>query len=125
MIKHALLLGIKVAEASDRNDNIVLKLYHKFVKNTISFFNIYKNNTKKSKNITHGDSAKSAILKLAFNPTSRVSDQKTEEERTMKKERQLDASGKPKFGMTDKLAYAAGDLGCNMSFSLKGPFPAS
>ena len=38
----------------------------------------------------------------------------------MKKERQLDASGKPKFGMTDKLAYAAGDLGCNMSFSLKG-----
>ena len=38
----------------------------------------------------------------------------------MKKERQLDASGKPKFGMADKLAYAAGDLGCNMSFSLKG-----
>ena len=24
------------------------------------------------------------------------------------------------FGMRDKLAYAAGDLGCNMSFSLKG-----
>ena len=27
---------------------------------------------------------------------------------------------KPKFGMMDKIAYAAGDLGCNMSFSLKG-----
>ena len=38
----------------------------------------------------------------------------------MKKERQLDASGKPIFGMADKLAYAAGDFGCNMSFSLKG-----
>lgn len=25
-----------------------------------------------------------------------------------------------KFGMADKLAYAAGDFGCNMSFSLKG-----
>ncbi len=25
-----------------------------------------------------------------------------------------------KFGMRDKLAYAAGDLGCNMSFALKG-----
>ena len=24
------------------------------------------------------------------------------------------------FGMRDKLAYAAGDLGCNMSFALKG-----
>ena len=30
-----------------------------------------------------------------------------------------DANGFPKFGMRDKLAYAAGDLGCNMSFSLK------
>ena len=38
----------------------------------------------------------------------------------MAKEKQLDANGKPKFGMSDKLAYAAGDLGCNMSFSLKG-----
>lgn len=37
----------------------------------------------------------------------------------MKKEIQLDANGKRKFGMRDKLAYAAGDLGCNMSFSLK------
>ncbi|MBE6925975.1 MAG: MFS transporter [Ruminococcaceae bacterium] len=27
---------------------------------------------------------------------------------------------KRKFGMRDKIAYAAGDLGCNMSFSLKG-----
>ena len=25
-----------------------------------------------------------------------------------------------KFGMIDKLAYAAGDFGCNMSFALKG-----
>ncbi len=31
----------------------------------------------------------------------------------------LDANGKPKFGIRDKLAYAAGDLGCNMSFGLK------
>ncbi len=38
----------------------------------------------------------------------------------MKKAPQLDANGKRKFGIRDKLAYAAGDLGCNMSFSLKG-----
>ena len=38
----------------------------------------------------------------------------------MKKEKQLDANGKPKFGMRDKVAYAAGDFGCNMSFALKG-----
>ena len=37
----------------------------------------------------------------------------------MKKVRPLDAKGYPKFGIRDKLAYAAGDLGCNMSFSLK------
>ena len=37
-----------------------------------------------------------------------------------KKPVQLDANGKRKFGMRDCLAYAAGDLGCNMSFSLKG-----
>ena len=37
----------------------------------------------------------------------------------MKKEIQLDQNGKPKFGMRDKLSYAAGDLGCNMSFALK------
>ena len=33
---------------------------------------------------------------------------------------QLDAKGYRKFGIRDKLAYAAGDFGCNMSFSLKG-----
>ncbi|MBQ9778369.1 MAG: MFS transporter [Clostridia bacterium] len=38
----------------------------------------------------------------------------------MKKQPVLDANGKRRFGMRDKLAYAAGDLGCNMSFSLKG-----
>ncbi len=38
----------------------------------------------------------------------------------MAKQKQLDANGKPRFGISDKLAYAAGDLGCNMSFSLKG-----
>ncbi len=38
----------------------------------------------------------------------------------MSKPVQLDENGKRKFGMTDKVAYAAGDLGCNMSFSLKG-----
>ena len=32
----------------------------------------------------------------------------------------LDANGYRKFGIRDKLAYAAGDLGCNMSFALKG-----
>ena len=38
----------------------------------------------------------------------------------MKKQPKLDANGKRKFGILDKIAYAAGDLGCNMSFSLKG-----
>jgi len=32
----------------------------------------------------------------------------------------LDAKGYRKFGIRDCLAYAAGDLGCNMSFALKG-----
>ena len=38
----------------------------------------------------------------------------------MKKEIKLDANGHRKFGIRDSLAYAAGDLGCNMSFALKG-----
>ncbi len=38
----------------------------------------------------------------------------------MKKQPQLDANGKRKFGIRDSIAYAAGDLGCNMSFALKG-----
>ena len=38
----------------------------------------------------------------------------------MAKPVQLDANGKRKFGMLDKVAYAAGDFGCNMSFGLKG-----
>ena len=38
----------------------------------------------------------------------------------MKKEIQLDENGKRKFGIRDSVAYAAGDLGCNMSFALKG-----
>ena len=37
----------------------------------------------------------------------------------MKKEVKLDANGKRKFGLRDKLAYAAGDAGCNLSFGLK------
>ena len=37
-----------------------------------------------------------------------------------KKPVKLDANGHRKFGMRDSLAYAAGDLGCNMSFALKG-----
>ena len=37
-----------------------------------------------------------------------------------KKSVTLDANGYRKFGMRDKVAYAAGDLGCNMSFALKG-----
>ena len=37
----------------------------------------------------------------------------------MKKEVKLDANGKREFGIRDSIAYAAGDLGCNMSFALK------
>ena len=37
----------------------------------------------------------------------------------MKKREKLDANGKRKFGIRDKLAYAAGDAGCNLSFGLK------
>ena len=37
-----------------------------------------------------------------------------------KKEKKLDSNGCRKFGMLDKVAYAAGDFGCNMSFALKG-----
>ena len=36
-----------------------------------------------------------------------------------KKPVQLDERGYRKFGVRDNLAYAAGDLGCNMSFTLK------
>ncbi|MBQ7122012.1 MAG: MFS transporter [Clostridia bacterium] len=38
----------------------------------------------------------------------------------MKKQATLNQSGHRKFGMLDKIAYAAGDFGCNMSFALKG-----
>ena len=38
----------------------------------------------------------------------------------MKKQIKLDSSGHRKFGIRDSIAYAAGDLGCNMSFALKG-----
>ncbi len=38
----------------------------------------------------------------------------------MKKQVKLDANGYRKFGIRDSVAYAAGDLGCNMSFALKG-----
>ena len=37
-----------------------------------------------------------------------------------KKQMALAENGFRKFGMIDKLAYAAGDFGCNMSFALKG-----
>ncbi len=37
-----------------------------------------------------------------------------------KKSAKLDSNGYRKFGMKDKIAYAAGDFGCNMSFALKG-----
>ena len=43
-----------------------------------------------------------------------------EEKNMAKKPVQLDEKGYRKFGIRDKLAYAAGDLGCNMSFGLKG-----
>lgn len=42
----------------------------------------------------------------------------------MKKEIQLDQNGKRRFGMRDKVSYAAGDLGCNMSFALKSTIMA-
>ena len=38
----------------------------------------------------------------------------------MKKPIELDANGHRQFGIRDSIAYAAGDLGCNMSFALKG-----
>jgi len=37
----------------------------------------------------------------------------------MAKEKKVDAYGRRKFNIVDKLAYAAGDFGCNMSFALK------
>ena len=37
-----------------------------------------------------------------------------------KKTAKLDSKGFRKFGMRDKVAYALGDFGCNMSFALKG-----
>ncbi len=37
-----------------------------------------------------------------------------------KEPKALDEKGLPKFGIRDSIAYAAGDLGCNMSFALKG-----
>ena len=37
----------------------------------------------------------------------------------MGKPKKLDANGHRKFGILDSVAYAAGDLGCNMSFALK------
>lgn len=38
----------------------------------------------------------------------------------MAKKVKYDEKGYRKYGMIDNLAYAAGDLGCNMSFALKG-----
>ncbi len=38
----------------------------------------------------------------------------------MSKKVVLDEKGHRKFGIRDSIAYAAGDLGCNMSFALKG-----
>ncbi|MBR2325329.1 MAG: MFS transporter [Clostridia bacterium] len=42
----------------------------------------------------------------------------------MKTKIQPDANGHRKFGMRDKLSYAAGDLGCNMSFAFKSSIMA-
>ena len=38
----------------------------------------------------------------------------------MAKTQKLDANGYRKFGLLDKLSYAAGDAGCNCSFALAG-----
>ena len=40
----------------------------------------------------------------------------------MAKQPQLDKNGFRKFGMLDKVSYAAGDFGCNMSFALAGTY---
>jgi len=62
--------------------------------------------------------AEHGILSVAY---IRVSGGKKSEVIQMaKKPVQLDENGKRKFGMRDKVAYAAGDFGCNMSFALKG-----
>ena len=42
----------------------------------------------------------------------------------MKKNTDLNSNGYRKFGMLDKVSYAAGDLGCNMSFALKSTIMA-
>ncbi len=42
----------------------------------------------------------------------------------MAKNVRLDENGHRKFGIRDSIAYAAGDLGCNMSFALKGTMAA-
>ncbi len=42
----------------------------------------------------------------------------------MKKQTTLNSSGYRPFGMRDKVSYAAGDLGCNMSFALKSTIMA-
>ena len=59
---------------------------------------------------------------LALSPLHKRATQnkKGENKIEMKKEIQLDQNGKRKFGMLDKVAYATGDFGCNMSFALKG-----
>ena len=38
----------------------------------------------------------------------------------MAKTAKVDANGIRKFGILDKLSYAAGDAGCNCSFALAG-----
>ena len=43
-----------------------------------------------------------------------------EEKLMAKNAPKLDAKGHRPFGIRDSIAYAAGDLGCNMSFALKG-----
>ena len=40
----------------------------------------------------------------------------------MAKTTAVDANGLRKFGMLDKVSYAAGDFGCNMSFALAGTY---
>ena len=44
----------------------------------------------------------------------------SERGKIVKKEIKLDANKHRKFGIRDCIAYALGDLGCNMSFALKG-----
>ena len=69
--------------------------------------------------ITQSDFVLLCYNKIVITALS-IKQKNQKEEMTMKKETTLDATGHRKFSIRDCIAYAAGDLGCNMSFALKG-----